>query len=121
MDTRGRNPGDPVQPCHEEPTLRARDPNVSLRGTELEKSVGYTSRGYVEHFLPDREVNLAQLNKALADVYGEPALRMLSMQLVIDRDYWTQVCGNEWGGNAYRYAFFTPPDLDAIDDPVTDG
>lgn len=104
MDTNKLKPGDTVHPCHEDPTLRMRNPR-GVKGTELEAAQGYTSRGYVEHFLPDREVNLAQLNQALADVYGEPALRMLSMQLVIDEVYWKQLCGNPWDGNIYQYRF----------------
>lgn len=68
-------------------------------------STGYTSRGYVEHFLPDREVNLAALNKALADVFGEPALRGTKLDLEIDEKYWTQICHDPWSGNVYKYAF----------------
>lgn len=105
MDTDKLKPGDPINPCHDDPTLRKRDPRRGVKGTELDRSDGYTSRGYVEHFLPDREVNLAQLNQALADVYGEPALRMLSMQLEIDEVLWKQLCGNPWSGNIYQYRF----------------
>jgi hypothetical protein len=122
MDTDKLNPGDPVQPCHDDPTLRVRNAQNSVAGTELTQSVGYTSRGYVSHFLPDREVNLAQLNKSLADVFGEPALRMMRMNLEIDRDYWMQMCGNPWSGNIYQYSFASPDippiDLESLQDQL---
>ena len=96
-------PGEPIPPCTESPTLRARDPKTSHEPRD--GSEGYTSPGYVQHFLPDREVNLAKLNKALADVYGEPALRTLTLHLEIDEEYWTQICEDPWSGNVYRYNF----------------
>lgn len=68
-------------------------------------SSGYTSPGYIQHFLPDREVNLAKLNKALADVYGEPAFRGTRVELEIDEEYWRQVCEDPWSGNVYKYHF----------------
>lgn len=102
-----RRPGDAIAPCTEAPTLRARDPEYPAEDLP-ERGLGYTSRGHVEHFLPDREVNLAKLNAALADVYGEPALRVLGMQLEIDPEFWRQVCGDPWSGNLYRYAFRLP-------------
>lgn len=108
MDTQDLQPGDPVDPCHDDPTLRARAPGKGSPPDDLARSAGYTSRGYVQHFLPDREVNLAQLNQALADVFGEPALRMLDMKLTIDEEYWRQLCGNPWSGNVYQYRFFAP-------------
>ena len=95
--------GEPVAPCTDAPTLRVRDPKGSHDPGV--PAVGYTSPAHVAHFLPDREVNLAKLNSALADVYGEPALRVLGMQLEIDPVYWAQLCGNPWSGNLYRYAF----------------
>lgn len=96
-------PGDPVVPCTEAPTLRVRDPEAKFKPKP--SSQGYTSRGHIEHFLPDREVNLAQLNKALADVFGEPALRATKLELEIDKEYWVQVCGDPWSGNVYKYNF----------------
>ena len=104
--TRDENvkPGDPIAPCTEEPTLRAIDPEAEpFRPTK--EAEGYTSRGYARHFLPDREVNLAKLTKALADVYGEPALRIRDLQLTIDEEYWTQLCSDPWSGNVYTYSF----------------
>jgi hypothetical protein len=47
----------------------------------------------------------AKLNKALADVYGEPALRLRKLEVEIDEDYWIQVCGDPWSGNIYQYRF----------------
>jgi hypothetical protein len=105
MNTDQLKPGNPIEPCHNDPTLRVRSSEQNVTGTDLDQSTGYTSRGYVQHFLSDREVNLAQLNKALADVFGEPALRMMNMNLEIDREYWMQVCGNPWDGNIYQYRF----------------
>ncbi|MDQ4026208.1 MAG: hypothetical protein M3217_12085 [Actinomycetota bacterium] len=96
-------PGDPIEGCTEAPTLRARDPKSEFKPRE--ESVGYTSRGHVEHFLPDREVNLAQLNKALQDVFGEPGLRGTKLEIEIDDEYWLQICGDPWSGNIYRYHF----------------
>lgn len=95
--------GTPVPPCQDAPVLRLRSEGEEFRPRE--ESVGYTSRGYVQHFLPDREVNLAALNKALADVFGEPALRTTRLQLEIDEEYWTQICGDPWSGNIYKYHF----------------
>lgn len=103
-DHHPRQPGDPVPPCQDAPTLRAIGEKAA-GFSPREGSEGYTSPGYVRHFLPDREVNLAKLNKALADVFGEPALRGLNMQLEIDEEYWTQVCGDPWSGNVYKYNF----------------
>jgi hypothetical protein len=119
MDTHNLKPGDPVTPCQEDPTLRVRGPQ-GVEHTELAQSVGYSSRGYVQHFLPDREVNLAQLNKALADVFGEPALRMLKMNLEIDPQYWMQTCGNPWSGNIYQYHFLTADRPPTEIEPVTE-
>jgi hypothetical protein len=107
MDTSKLKPGDSIAPCQEAPTLRVRE-EAGRVGEDLEKSEGYTSRGYIRHFLPDREVNLGHLNQALADVFGEPALRLLNMNIVIDEGMWRQVCSDPWGGNAYRYAFRSP-------------
>lgn len=96
--------GTPVPPCQEAPVLRRRtEGGEAFRPRE--ESTGYTSRGYVEHFLPDREVNLAVLNKALADVFGEPALRGRRLELEIDEEYWLQICGDPWSGNVYKYNF----------------
>ncbi len=75
---------------------------------DLSASEGYSSRGHIRHFLPDREVNLAKLNKALADVFGEPALRVTDLSLRIDEEYWRQVCGDPWSGNVYTYRFRSP-------------
>lgn len=97
-------PGDPITPCTEAPTLRAIDPSAE-KFVPTKSAEGYTSRGHVKHFLPDREVNLAMLTKALADVYGEPALRIRDLTLTIDEEYWTQLCADPWSGNIYRYAF----------------
>lgn len=98
-------PGDPVTPCTESPTLRALDPKQKVTFKPREQSSGYTTPGHVEHFLSDREVNLGKLNKALADVYGEPALRGTRMELEIDEEYWRQVCSDPWSGNVYKYNF----------------
>lgn len=98
-----REPGDPIAPCQDAPTLRARDPEAEYQPTE--EAEGYTSRGHIQHFLEDREVNLAALNKALADVFGEPGLRTRRLELEIDEDYWRQICGDPWSGNIYRYNF----------------
>lgn len=98
-------PGDAITPCTESPTLRAINPKERNEFCPREKSVGYTNPGHVRHFLPDREVNLAKLNKALADVYGEPALRIKDMHLEIDEEYWTQVCSDPWSGNVYKYSY----------------
>jgi hypothetical protein len=59
-----------------------REPGSTFR--PVDRAHGYTSPGHIEHFLPDREVNLAKLNAALADVYGEPAVRVMTMHLEID-------------------------------------
>jgi hypothetical protein len=99
-----RQPGDPIPPCHDAPTLRTRDPEHE-DFQPREESEGYTSRGYVEHFLPDREVNFAKLNHALQDVFGEPGLRTSRLVLEIDEEYWTQVCSDPWSGNVYKYSF----------------
>ncbi|MBB4209970.1 hypothetical protein EV659_10129 [Rhodothalassium salexigens DSM 2132] len=97
-------PGEPITPCTQAPALRAIDPDAKpFRPTE--KSEGYTAPGHVKHFLPDREVNLAQLTKSLADVFGEPALRIRDLHLEIDEGYWTQICEDPWSGNIYRYSF----------------
>ncbi len=103
-DKSKRTPGEPIPPCTDAPTLRAVDPDA--KPFEPSKNAkGYTSPGYVEHFLPDREVNVAKLTKALADVYGEPALRIKDLKLEIDQEYWTQLCADPWSGNIYRYSF----------------
>lgn len=102
-DAEQPQPGDPIPPCTEAPTLRVRGKGEPYRPRP--ESYGYTTRGYAEHFLPDREVNLAKLNKALADVFGEPALRGTRMELEIDEEYWLQICGDPWAGNVYRYHF----------------
>jgi hypothetical protein len=100
-------PGDAIAPCQDAATIRKRgDSHQDL--TDLKKSEGYTSRGYISHFLPDREVNLSHLNEALADVFGEPALRLMKMEMTIDEAMWRQVCSDPWSGNIYRYAFFSP-------------
>ncbi len=104
-DSKNLQPGDPMPLCTEAPAVRVRDTKECF---EPPGSEGYTSPGHVKHFLPDREVNLAKLNKALADVYGEPALRGLRLGLEIDEYYWKQVCSDPWSGNAYRYAFRSP-------------
>lgn len=96
--------GTPVPPCQDAPVLRIRSADKEAFRPR-EDSRGYTSRGYVEHFLPDREVNLGALNKALADVFGEPALRGTKLELEIDEEYWTQICGDPWSGNVYKYNF----------------
>ncbi|HEX5781145.1 MAG TPA: hypothetical protein VFX80_04460 [Solirubrobacteraceae bacterium] len=96
--------GEAVTPCTEAPALRYRDPSADTSGP-TKGSEGYTSPGHVAHFLPDREVNLGRLNKALVDVFGEPALRGTSMELEIDKEYWLQVCSDPWSGNVYRYNF----------------
>ena len=107
MKTDDFKPGDPIPACQEASTLRKRgDSGQDL--TDLKKSEGYTSRGYISHFLPDREVNLAHLNEAMADVFGEPALRLMKMEMTIDEAMWRQVCSDPWSGNIYRYAFFSP-------------
>lgn len=97
--------GDAIAPCTEAPALRAIDPKAKPDFAPRKGSTGYTSAGHVRHFLPDREVNLAKLNKALADVYGEPALRGTRLELEIDEEYWRQVCGDPWSGNIYKYNF----------------
>jgi hypothetical protein len=107
MKTDDFEPGDPIPACQEAATLRKRG-DLRQDLPDLEKSEGYTSRGYIRHFLPDREVNLAHLNEALADVFGEPALRLMKMELTIDEAMWRQVCSDPWSGNIYRYAFFSP-------------
>ena len=96
-------PGEEIPPCHDAPTIRARKKGSFEQPQE--NAAGYTSRGYVQHFLPDREVNVAKLNKALADVFGEPGLRGKRLDLEIDEDYWIQICGDPWSGNVYRYNF----------------
>ena len=107
MKTDDMKPGEPIPACQEAATLRKRG-DLRQDLPDLEKSEGYTSRGYIRHFLPDREVNLAHLNEALADVFGEPALRLMKMNLTIDEATWRQVCSDPWSGNIYRYAFFSP-------------
>ncbi|GAO45407.1 hypothetical protein [Flavihumibacter petaseus] len=107
MDTSNLKPGDAVQPCTEAPTLRVRQASESAH-PDFKTAEGYTTRGYIKHFLPDREVNLSKLNQALADVFGEPALRIVNLQLQIDEDYWKQMCGDPWSGNIYRYNFRSP-------------
>ena len=96
-------PGESIPPCTDAPTVKAIKKGQSFKPRK--GSTGYTSPGYVKHFLPDREVNLAKLNKALADVYGEPALRGLRAELEIDEEYWRQVCADPWSGNVYKYNF----------------
>lgn len=98
-------PGDPISPCTESPTLRALDPTKKNTFKPRKESVGYTSPGHIQHFLPDRELNLGKLNKALIDVYGEPALRGTRFELEIDEEYWRQVCSDPWSGNVYKYNF----------------
>jgi hypothetical protein len=107
-------PGDPITPCTEAPTLRARNLELRENMDDLAASEGYSSRGHVKHFLPDREVNFAKLNKALADVFGEPALRVTDLSLRIDETYWRQVCSDPWSGNVYTYRFRSP------DSPITE-
>ena len=111
MDTDKRNLGDPVEPCHNDPLIRVRDTQRGVEGTDLDQSIGYTSRGYINHFLPDREVNLAKMNRALADVFGEPTLRMMNMTLEIDKENWVQISGNQWSGNIYQYSFRPQDDI----------
>jgi hypothetical protein len=102
-DMRQPRPGDPIPPCQDAPTIRVRREDEPYKPRP--ESYGYTTRGYIEHFLPDREVNLAKLNKALADVFGEPGLRGMRMDLEIDEEYWRMICGDPWSGNVYRYNF----------------
>jgi hypothetical protein len=102
---RKHKPGAAIEPCTESPALRAIDPEAKNEFKPKESSVGYTSPGHVKHFLPDREVNLGRLNKALIDIYGEPALRATRFELEIDKDYWVQVCSDPWSGNVYSYSF----------------
>ena len=104
MDSSKGKPGEPVTPCTEAPTLRYRQ-EKSGDFAPTKGSEGYTSPGHVRHFLPDREVNLGQLNKALVDVFGEPALRGTKLELEIDQEYWVQTCSDPWSGNVYRYNF----------------
>ena len=85
------------------PGLRTRRDQEGF--TPPEGSTGYTSRGHVQHFLPDREVNLGALNKALADVFGEPALTGRRLELEIDQDYWDRIASDPWSGNVYKYNF----------------
>ena len=96
--------GTAVPPCQDAPVLREVSGDREAFKPR-EESTGYTSRGYIQHFLPDREVNVAALNKALADVFGEPALRGTRLNLEIDEEYWTQICGDPWSGNVYKYNF----------------
>jgi hypothetical protein len=103
MAAKQPKPHEPIVPCTEAPKLRVRDRQVKFNPRD--GSTGYTSPGHVEHFLPDREVNLAHLNKALADVYGEPALRLRRLEVEIDEEYWRQVCSDPWSGNVYKYNF----------------
>lgn len=98
-----RQPGDAIPSCEELPNIRARAEAEAYRPNK--ESAGYTSPGYIEHFLPDREVNLAKLNRALQDVFGEPGLRGMRVELEIDEAYWRQICGDPWSGNIYRYNF----------------
>lgn len=98
---------DAIVPCTEAPNIRPRQGGVTNEGP-TKGSQGYTSPGHIAHFLPDREVNLGQLNKALVDVFGEPAFRATKMELEIDKEYWIQVCGDPWSGNVYRYNFRVP-------------
>ncbi|MBI4032587.1 hypothetical protein HY374_02680 [Candidatus Berkelbacteria bacterium] len=99
-----KTPGDPITPCTEAPTLRVINPQAAPYEPRKGSS-GYTSPGHVKHFLPDREVNLAKLNQALADVFGEPALAGTKLELHIDEDYWKKICGDPWSGNVYKYNF----------------
>ncbi|WP_349606355.1 hypothetical protein [Cupriavidus sp. DF5525] len=108
MDTSKLKPGDPITPCTEAPTLRVRDQAQKVDLDDLAGSEGYSSRGHIKHFLPDREVNLAKLNKALADVFGEPALRLTELSMRIDEEYWKQICGDPWSANVYTYRFLSP-------------
>lgn len=96
-------PGETIEGCTDAPTLRAIKEGQEFKPTE--NSTGYTSRGHIKHFLPDRELNLAKLNKALADVYGEPGLRLKKLELEIDEEYWLQICQDPWSGNIYQYRF----------------
>lgn len=98
----GKTPDD-IVPCTEAPAIRRR--KEGERYKPHDEAVGYTSRGHVEHFLPDREVNIAALNKAMIDVFGEPGLRGRRLELEIDEEYWLQICGDPWSGNVYRYNF----------------
>lgn len=113
-----KGPRDAVVPCTEAPAIRYRDPKIKPEAP-TEGSEGYSSPGHIAHFLPDREVNLGQLNKALVDVFGEPALRPTKLELEIDKEYWIQVCGDPWSGNVYKYNFRTPsrPD-DSVINPA---
>lgn len=111
MASKGKAPTkdsrEPLIPCTEAPALRYRKSAAKTEGP-TKGSEGYTSPGHVAHFLPDREVNLGQLNKALADVFGEPAFRATKLELEIDKEYWIQVCSDPWSGNVYRYNFRAP-------------
>lgn len=100
---KGGRPGERVPPCHDAPAVRYRDPDASYQPRET--SAGYSSRGYIRHFLPDREVNVWSLNKALQDVYGEPGLHISRMELEIDENYWKAICSDPWGGNIHSWSF----------------
>jgi hypothetical protein len=102
-DDHAGRPGEPVPPCQDAPAVRYRDPDVSYQPRE--ESRGYTSRGYIGHFLPDREVSIHHLTRALQDVYGEPALHVDKMELVIDEAHWKAVCSDPWGGNIHSWSF----------------
>ncbi|HEY8472656.1 MAG TPA: hypothetical protein VIL37_08470 [Natronosporangium sp.] len=54
---------------------------------------------------PHRVAAPAALDKALADVFGEPALRTRKLELEIDQEYWEMICHDQWAGNIYRYSF----------------
>jgi len=56
--------------------------------------------------MPDKlELNMDRVNKALADVIGQPALRATKVEVVLDKEYWKEICRDPWSGNVYKYSF----------------
>lgn len=66
---------------------------------------GETPSGQTEHFKPNERVDVDQLNKALADVFGEHGIRGKRLDFEIDEDYWRDVTRDPWAGNIYTYHF----------------
>jgi hypothetical protein len=53
---------------------------------------------------PER-LAMSRARIASTDVYGEPALHVDKMELVINEDHWKAVCSDPWGGNIHRWSF----------------
>jgi hypothetical protein len=62
-------------------------------------------RDQAQHFTTNRYVDVAKLNEALIDVFGERGIRGTSLELEIDEAYWRKFSDDPWSGNIYTYRF----------------